>query len=127
MSEPLPELYPPIEPYETGFLNVSGGHRLAYELCGNPAGRPVVFLHGGPGAGCNAVHRRFFDPAFYRIVLFDQRGAGRSTPTASIEENTTALPLVSIVLPSGRWTRWIASDMRSRSWPFQTENPVSGG
>jgi len=88
-EEALPELYPSIEPYETGFLNVSGGHRLAYELCGNPAGRPVVFLHGGPGAGCNAGHRRFFDPAVYRIVLFDQRGAGRSTPTASLEENTT--------------------------------------
>lgn len=83
------DLYPPIEPYETGVLAVSDGHRLAYELCGNPQGRPVVFLHGGPGAGCATVHRRFFDPAVYRIVLFDQRGSGRSTPAASIEANTT--------------------------------------
>ncbi len=86
----LRDLYPPIEPYETGFLSVSGGHRLAYELCGNPDGRPVVFLHGGPGAGCTPTHRQFFDPAAYKIVLFDQRGAGRSTPAASIDDNTTA-------------------------------------
>ncbi len=84
------ELYPPIEPYQQGALPVSGGHRLAYEQCGNPAGLPVVFLHGGPGAGCTPTHRRFFDPAVYRIVLFDQRGAGRSTPYASVVENTTA-------------------------------------
>lgn len=83
-------LYPEIEPYATGFLPVSGGHRLAYELCGNPEGRPVVFLHGGPGAGCGTVHRRFFDPAVYRIFLLDQRGAGRSTPAARIDANTTA-------------------------------------
>src|SRR5919106_1049239 len=88
-NDSSPDLYPPIEPYETGALEVSGGHRLVYELCGNPSGRPAVFLHGGPGAGCNPTHRRFFDPAVYRIVLFDQRGAGRSTPSASVEENTT--------------------------------------
>lgn len=86
----LRDLYPPIEPYETGLLSVSGGHRLAYELCGNPDGRPVVFLHGGPGAECTPTHRRFFDPAAYKIVLFDQRGAGRSTPAASIDDNTTS-------------------------------------
>ena len=85
----LPDLYPPIEPYQAGVLEVSGGHRLVYELCGNPSGRPVVFLHGGPGAGSNPTHRRFFDPATYQIVLFDQRGAGRSTPIASVHENTT--------------------------------------
>jgi proline iminopeptidase len=89
MTSPLPDLYPPIEPYETGVLPVSGGHKLVYELCGNPSGRPVIFLHGGPGAGCTPTHRRFFDPAVYRIVLFDQRGAGRSTPSASVEQNTT--------------------------------------
>jgi proline iminopeptidase len=82
-------LYPPIEPYEDGKLAVSPVHTLHYEVCGNPAGTPVVFLHGGPGGGTNADHRRFFDPAAYRIVLFDQRGAGRSTPHASLEENTT--------------------------------------
>ncbi|HSF02751.1 MAG TPA: alpha/beta fold hydrolase, partial [Solirubrobacterales bacterium] len=82
-------LYPPIEPYEDGKLAVSPLHTLRYEVCGNPAGTPVVFLHGGPGGGTNADHRRFFDPSAYRIVLFDQRGAGRSTPHASLEENTT--------------------------------------
>jgi proline iminopeptidase len=86
----LPDLYPAIEPYESGFLPVADGHRLAYELCGNPNGTPVVFLHGGPGAGCTPTHRRFFDSNAYRIVLFDQRGAGRSTPYASIIDNTTA-------------------------------------
>jgi len=85
-----PDFYPPLEPFRTGFLPVSGGHALAFEVCGNPQGYPVVFLHGGPGAGCSANHRRFFDPAVYRIVLFDQRGAGRSTPYASVENNTTA-------------------------------------
>jgi proline iminopeptidase len=89
MTDTFPDLYPSIEPYATGVLEVSGGHRLVYEQCGNPSGRPVVFLHGGPGAGCNPTHRRFFDPAAYRIVLFDQRGAGRSTPIASVHENTT--------------------------------------
>jgi proline iminopeptidase len=82
-------LYPPITPHDTGVLPVSGGHRLAYEVCGNRKGFPVVFLHGGPGAGCAPFHRQFFDPAVYRVVLFDQRGAGRSTPFASIENNTT--------------------------------------
>jgi proline iminopeptidase len=86
----VPDLYPPIEPYDSGFLVVSADHTLAYEICGNPSGRPVVFLHGGPGAGCTAMHRRFFDPCAYKIVLFDQRGAGRSTPVASVVDNTTA-------------------------------------
>lgn len=83
-------LYPPIEPYRQGWLPVSGGHRLYWEESGNPAGRPVIFLHGGPGAGCAPLHRRFFDPAHYRIVLFDQRGAGRSVPAAMIADNTTS-------------------------------------
>lgn len=82
-------LYEPIEPYEQGSLKVSPLHTLYYELCGKPAGTPVVFLHGGPGGGTIPDHRRFFDPAAYRIVLFDQRGAGRSTPHAALEENTT--------------------------------------
>ena len=90
IEDALPDLYPHIEPYATGFLPVSDGHCLAYELCGNPQGRPVVFLHGGPGAGYTPTHRRFFDPGVYKIVLFDQRGAGRSTPAASIHDNTTA-------------------------------------
>ncbi|HEU0276957.1 MAG TPA: prolyl aminopeptidase [Rhodanobacteraceae bacterium] len=88
-SSPLRSLYPEIEPFETGMLPVSPLHTLYYEQCGNPRGKPVVFLHGGPGAGCNPKCRRFFDPALYRIVLFDQRGCGRSTPHAELRENTT--------------------------------------
>jgi len=83
------ELYPEIEPYRTERLAVGDGHTLYIEECGNPEGRPVVFLHGGPGAGLSRYHRRFFDPARWRVVLFDQRGAGQSTPFASLEANTT--------------------------------------
>ena len=82
-------LYPPIEPYRTGMLDVGDGHSLYWERCGTPGGKPVVFLHGGPGGGCNRDHRRQFDPARYDILLFDQRGCGRSTPHASLEANTT--------------------------------------
>ena len=89
MPEARRTLYPEIEPYDAGFLQVSPLHRVYYEQCGNPRGKPAVFLHGGPGAGCNAKSRRFFDPAHYRIVLFDQRGCGRSTPNAELVDNTT--------------------------------------
>jgi proline iminopeptidase len=82
-------LYPDLEPYVTGMLAVDGRHTLYYEQCGNPQGKPVVLLHGGPGAGCSAKMRRFHDPAKYRIVLFDQRGSGRSTPHADLVDNTT--------------------------------------
>jgi len=85
----LRTLYPDLQPYRQGRLQVSGGHELYFEESGNPKGKPVVFLHGGPGGGTEPKHRRFFDPARYRIVLFDQRGCGRSTPFASLEENTT--------------------------------------
>jgi len=81
--------FPEIEPYRTFRLKVSDLHELYVEECGNPKGQPVVFLHGGPGAGLSKYHRRFFDPAHYRIVLFDQRGAGQSTPHAELRENTT--------------------------------------
>lgn len=84
------ELYPEIEPYRTQRLRVSALHELHLEECGTPHGLPVIFLHGGPGAGISTYHRRFFDPARYRIVLFDQRGAGKSTPHAELRENTTA-------------------------------------
>ncbi|MGH8151707.1 MAG: prolyl aminopeptidase, partial [Rhodanobacteraceae bacterium] len=82
-------LYPEVEPFDSGKLPVSRLHTLYYEQCGAPHGKPVVFLHGGPGAGCNAKCRRFFDPRVYRIVLFDQRGCGRSTPNTELRENTT--------------------------------------
>jgi proline iminopeptidase len=81
-------LFPPIEPFATGTLEVDG-HRIYWEQCGNPAGKPVVFLHGGPGGGCTPAQRRLFDPARYRVLLFDQRGCGRSTPHASLDDNTT--------------------------------------
>lgn len=83
------EPYPPIEPYNSGFLKVSEIHSLYWEENGNPDGHPVLFLHGGPGGGTSGGNRRFFDPEFYRIILFDQRGAGKSTPHACLEENTT--------------------------------------
>ena len=82
-------LYPEIEPYETGRLEIDGLHTLYWEQCGDPAGVPVVFLHGGPGAGATATHRRFFDPKHYRVVIFDQRGAGRSSPAGELADNTT--------------------------------------
>ena len=82
-------LYPDITPYRTGSLAVDARHTLYFEECGNPNGKPVVMLHGGPGAGCTDNMRRFHDPAKYRIVLFDQRGAGRSTPHADLTDNTT--------------------------------------
>lgn len=83
------KLYPEIKPYATHRLAVASPHQIYVEECGNPEGLPVVFVHGGPGAGCEPYHRRFFDPNVYRIVLFDQRGCGRSTPHAELAGNTT--------------------------------------
>lgn len=85
----LRTLYDPIEPYDSGRLKISPIHELYYEQCGNPNGKPAVFLHGGPGGGISPDYRRYFDPEVYRVVLFDQRGSGKSTPHASLEENTT--------------------------------------
>jgi proline iminopeptidase len=82
-------IFPPIEPYQVGYLDVDPVHSIYWEQCGNPHGTPVVFLHGGPGAGASPTHRRFFDPAHYRIVIFDQRGAGRSRPLGELRDNTT--------------------------------------
>ncbi|MBA2238558.1 MAG: prolyl aminopeptidase [Lysobacter sp.] len=82
-------LYPEIQPYDIGNLQVDARHKLYYEQCGNPQGKPVVLLHGGPGGGCSDKMRRFHDPAKYRIVLFDQRGSGRSLPHADLVDNTT--------------------------------------
>jgi proline iminopeptidase len=89
MKDPITWLYPPIEPFYVGRLGVSPVHELYIEQSGNPAGKPVVFLHGGPGAGSEPLQRRFFHPGKYRIVLFDQRGCGKSRPYASLESNTT--------------------------------------
>ena len=83
------ELFPPVEPYRRGRMKVSALHTLYFEECGNPAGRPLVFLHGGPGGGCEPAQRRYFDPRKWRIILFDQRGCGRSRPHAELRENTT--------------------------------------
>ena len=88
---PRSELFPPIDPYQTGFLPVDDIHTLYWEQSGNPRGVPVLFLHGGPGAGASPTHRRFFDPGHYRIVVMDQRGAGRSTPLGEVRRNTTEL------------------------------------
>lgn len=85
----MPALYPPLEPHAQGHLAVDAPHRIYWEESGNPRGLPVVFIHGGPGGGTHPRMRRFFDPAVYRIVLFDQRGCGRSTPHACLEGNTT--------------------------------------
>ncbi len=100
-------LYPAIEPYETGFLEADG-HRIYWEKCGNPQGTPAVFLHGGPGGGCSVEHRRLFDPARYNVVLFDQRGCGRSTPHACLEHNTTwhlveDIERLRVLLGADRW------------------------
>lgn len=87
---PRGDLFPEVGPLETGYLPLSAGHVMYWEQVGNPRGRPALFLHGGPGAGAGAVHRRFFDPTYWRVVIFDQRGAGRSRPLGSLVQNTTA-------------------------------------
>ncbi|MFO0750236.1 MAG: prolyl aminopeptidase [Myxococcota bacterium] len=89
LHDPLTWLYPPLEPFESGHLEVGDGHRIYYEQSGAPGGKPAIFLHGGPGGGISPQHRRFFHPDRYRAVLFDQRGSGKSTPHASLEHNTT--------------------------------------
>ncbi len=86
---PRGDLFPEIGPLETGYLPLSGGHVMYWEQVGNPRGQPVLFLHGGPGAGAGTVHRRFFDPSHWRIIIFDQRGAGRSRPLGELRHNTT--------------------------------------
>jgi proline iminopeptidase len=89
MSEELRTLYPEIEPYASGHLDVGDGHSVYWERCGTRGAKPAVFLHGGPGGGCSPSHRRLFDPAKYDVLLFDQRGCGRSGPFACIVANTT--------------------------------------
>jgi proline iminopeptidase len=101
-------LYPAIEPFASGMLDVGQGHSIYWEQCGNPEGQPIVFLHGGPGAGCTPKSRRWFDPRHYRIVSLDQRGCGRSLPHASTQHNTLAhlvqdLEQLRIFLQIERW------------------------
>jgi proline iminopeptidase len=106
--------FPPIEPYDSGMLDVGDGHRVYWECSGNPNGKPALFLHGGPGTGCSTGQRRFFDPSLYRAVLFDQRGCGRSRPLASefgadLATNTTThliadIELLRVKLGVDRWT-----------------------
>ena len=101
-------LYPGLEPFDSGYLAVSGLHEIYYEQCGNPRGKPAVFLHGGPGGGGDVTPRRFFDPARYRIVLLDQRGCGRSRPHAELRENSTwdliaAIEALRLKLNIDRW------------------------
>ena len=96
IPHPRTELYPEIEPYSAGTLKLDGVHTMYWEQSGNPEGTPVLFLHGGPGAGASPAHRRFFDPAHYRIVVYDQRGAGRSTPLGELRDNTTPLLVADI-------------------------------
>ena len=83
------QLYPTIDPFDQQILHVDGGHQVYFEQCGKADGIPVVVLHGGPGGGCSPSMRRYFDPKIYRVILFDQRGCGRSRPYASVENNTT--------------------------------------
>ena len=114
------DLFPEIMPYNTGTLAVGDGHAMYYEQLGNPTGRPVLFLHGGPGAGAGLVHRRFFDPSYWRIIIYDQRGSGRSTPLGAVDANTTPhlvadieklrahLGLGNLVLFGGSWGSTLA-------------------
>ncbi|HEY8355134.1 MAG TPA: prolyl aminopeptidase [Methylophilaceae bacterium] len=103
------QLYPEIEPYHSDWMKIPGSsHAVYFEQCGNPDGRPVIFLHGGPGSGCNPNQRRFFDPVHYRIILMDQRGCGRSTPLGETEDNTTShliadLEQLRLLLGIQRW------------------------
>jgi proline iminopeptidase len=103
------QLYPHIEPYQTGRFRLDDTHVMYWEQSGNAGGVPVLFLHGGPGAGAIPVHRRFFDPEFYRIVIFDQRGAGRSTPLGETRDNTTAHLIADIETLRGKLgvDRWL--------------------
>ncbi|HEY8302440.1 MAG TPA: prolyl aminopeptidase [Jatrophihabitans sp.] len=125
--------YPPIEPYDSGLLDVGDGHRIYWEVCGNPAGKPAVFLHGGPGGGCSPNHRRMFDPARYRVLLFDQRNCGRSRPHAAepgtdLATNTTEHLLADIerlreLLGVDRWLVWGGSWGSTLAFAYAERHP----
>lgn len=132
-SRVLRGLYPEIEPYESGMLDVGDGQQIYYEQCGNPDGKPVVVLHGGPGGGCSPAMRRYFDPAAYRIVLLDQRGCGRSTPhvadpEADLSTNTTwhlvaDIELLRSHLGIDRWQVWGGSWGSALSLAYAETHP----
>jgi proline iminopeptidase len=127
---PAFDLYPPINPLETGRLAVDGRHELYWEISGSAEGRPVLFLHGGPGAGASPEHRRFFDPRHYRIVIFDQRGSGRSTPLGTLDDNTTGHLIADIEalrehLGIARWTVFGGSWGSTLALAYAQEYPDS--
>ncbi|MCY4315446.1 MAG: prolyl aminopeptidase [Roseovarius sp.] len=131
-------LYPPIEPFQKRMLSVSDGHEIYYEQVGNPSGLPVVVLHGGPGGGCNSSMRRYFNPKIYRVILFDQRGCGRSRPHSSTEFNTTwhlvddmeririALDIDSWIVFGGSWGATLGL-IYAQSYPHRVKNLVLRG
>lgn len=122
-------LYPPADPFDRRILDVGDGHQIYVEQCGNPAGIPVVVLHGGPGGGCSPAMRRYFDPGAYRIVLFDQRGCGRSRPHASVAANTTWHLIADIeaireTLGIGRWAVFGGSWGATLALLYAQEHPL---
>ena len=131
-------LYPLIQPYDHGILDVGDGHSVYYEQCGNPDGIPVIVLHGGPGGGCSPGMRRFFNPNAFRVILFDQRGCGRSTPHASVDHNTsyhlvadmelirTALEIDKWILFGGSWGSTLAL-LYAQAHPDRVLNMVLRG
>ncbi len=131
-------LYPKIEPYRQNIINVGDTHQVYFEECGNPDGIPVMVLHGGPGGGCSATMRRYFDPSKYRVILFDQRGCGRSRPHASIDNNTTwklisdiekireALAVDKFVLFGGSWGAAL-SLLYAESFPSRVSRMILRG
>ncbi|QEE37065.1 prolyl aminopeptidase [Octadecabacter sp. SW4] len=121
-------LYPPIDPFDQRMLEVGDGHRIYVEQCGNPDGIPVIVLHGGPGGGCSPAMRRYFDPDVYRVILFDQRGCGRSRPHASVEDNTTwhlvrDIELIRTTLGIERWIVFGGSWGATLSLIYGQEHP----
>lgn len=130
MSPASYNLYPELDAFETSSLFIDDLHHVYYEVCGNPNGMPVVFLHGGPGSGCNPAQRRFFDPAHYRIILIDQRGCGRSAPLGCIEKNTTAdlvsdIDLIRQKLGIDRWLVFGGSWGSTLALAYATEHPAN--
>ena len=124
----MAELFPQIEPYEFGFLEVDSIHKIYWEKVGNSEGVPILVLHGGPGAGGNTSLRQFFDPNYYNIIIFDQRGSGRSTPSACIENNTTQdlikdIEKLRILLKISKWIVFGGSWGSSLSLAYSQEYP----